>query len=1169
MWAQKREAESTSEAHREEWRRQKELSRQQREREERERRESSLSAVDRSSQFRKLLDQLSLSAEDLADLKRRGLTDEEIKLGGFKSVEAWQKLDFEVDHRLPGVSINGCSLLVKPRDEGYLCPIKNEQGLIVGCQLRRRTKDDTGRYRWLTSQTKKRPHGTTSHLPNGELPVSVHRPTELKSKSIGLCEGTGVKPFVAAQRLGQIVIGAAAANFASSPESTLAALAQATAETGTQEVILYADGGAIANRHIMRQYRKTYELLDEYGYSLTVGWWGQTSSSAPDIDELSPNAQITYISWQEFTGDSASAEESVRPETEPNPAEYQAYNQRIEEEERLAEAASQDQQQQWRSQFPDRAKHAWNKLKKFTPTHTINSRYFDFEVPGADYLVGIKSGLGSGKTQWLSRVIELLPDEGWIALGYRNSLLLQSSERWDFNHLHIHDAFGLVNDPHSKIACCVDSLGHFQPGDFDDKNLILDEGMNIINHLLVGDTLKDRRPQILEKFTEAVKRAKRVFILDGMLADWAVEYIQQLRGNDLVIKVGNEFKSEPLHVNFYLGAIKVDEPRPNDKSPLIAQIKESVEPIVICSDSQLFCEAIEEILIDIGMQGIRIDSKTIGKDISKEFLKNPDVWIKATKPEYVILSPTAESGIDISIKDYFKDQYCFFFGVISVDAMLQFLGRIRDTATERWVWCTEFGLSDTDNLRSPFPKQVEKAMQQFLIEDGLRTIEGLDRSDLIAQLIQTLVETRSDEHYEALVKIKAIQNHERSNLRNCLLESLIKAGHNVNEFTGDRHDDAAGEYKEKSEEIKQKNSADIFNAPDIAPSMAETISRNYSATWEDRCKVIKAQLKKRLPGIESSERWTTDFIYKTRYEDRQIINKCQRYWLLLHPEAAKLQQQERWHRWAGEEKVFLGDIRSEFSKVWALQQLGILELIESRGTWTNDSLELLELLEQGKNKRIASALGVGVGQSTPVSYLRRVLSLVGVKLKVSRKRESDGQISYYSIDTLSLCDPDRLVILSCVERRLQKYVTGDVPVIEWKIELKTANCHTPSTETVAETEAVAEMPLNQPQQQTDKSLQPVQVSAIFSKNKSKTCTASSESILDPTGTFTSEEIPEEELQDAVGLLMNCSDPEMFKVIIGVIQATAKQLASGFKQRVWATLPQWKRSELVKWKAESA
>lgn len=52
----------------------------------------SLTDSERHIEHTKLIDQLSLSFGNESDLKRRGLTDEQIKKGRFASVKQWQKL---------------------------------------------------------------------------------------------------------------------------------------------------------------------------------------------------------------------------------------------------------------------------------------------------------------------------------------------------------------------------------------------------------------------------------------------------------------------------------------------------------------------------------------------------------------------------------------------------------------------------------------------------------------------------------------------------------------------------------------------------------------------------------------------------------------------------------------------------------------------------------------------------------------------------------------------------------------------------------------------------------------------------------------------------------------------------------------------------------------------
>ena len=299
--------------------RQREALKQRRLQQEQDRLSQLLSPKERDIQIRKLLAQLGLKAAHRADLRRRGLTDSQIEAGLFRSVEPWQKLDEEVSHRLAGVNITGRGL-TNPHS-GYLCPIWNPQGLLIGWQLRLDKAEDGGKYRWPTSASKKRPNGPTAHLPNGELPLTCCRPLESKPQilTIGLIEGVGLKPFITAQlrsacssaglrpaslTLSQIIIGAAGGNFAASQETLKSYLDTISAELGTRQLTLYPDAGAISNSHVMRQYRRLKELVTRWGYTLRVAWWNQVYKNADlDADELlaaGRGDEIEEITWAEF-----------------------------------------------------------------------------------------------------------------------------------------------------------------------------------------------------------------------------------------------------------------------------------------------------------------------------------------------------------------------------------------------------------------------------------------------------------------------------------------------------------------------------------------------------------------------------------------------------------------------------------------------------------------------------------------------------------------------------------------------------------------------------------------------------------------------------------------------------------------------------------------------------
>ncbi len=293
---------NVDEASRREWTERWRNLRIERLRQEKARHAASLTESDRDTQIRDILGQLRLSCQHQEDLKRRGLNDELIAAGSFKSVKQWQKLDREVSYQLAGVSLGGRSLITP--QAGYLCPVWNPQGQIIGWQLRvDNPADDAPKYLWATSRTKKRPHGATVHLQNGELPLTFCIPVNEVSplpQYIGLAEGI-LKPWIIAQLRNQITIGAAGGNFAGSPETLRRYLTAASLRLGgTKDLLLWADAAAITNKNVMRQYRRTYELVRSWGYTLRMAWWGQLDKSCADPDEYAGKYEL--LTWAQFEG---------------------------------------------------------------------------------------------------------------------------------------------------------------------------------------------------------------------------------------------------------------------------------------------------------------------------------------------------------------------------------------------------------------------------------------------------------------------------------------------------------------------------------------------------------------------------------------------------------------------------------------------------------------------------------------------------------------------------------------------------------------------------------------------------------------------------------------------------------------------------------------------------
>ena len=239
---------------------------------------------ERHTLYTRLLEELELEEVDRVDLAHRGLSPEEIELGGFKSVRSRHPLAAHYNPGLPGIAPDGRSLT--NQHTGYLCPVRNARALIVGFQLRKRE----GGYAWLSGRI-------GVHLPIGELPLSVCQPRAMERSSIlALTEGIGCKPFITAQRLGCVAIGASGGAFGSSSQTFMGTLEHFS----PSEVWFFPDAGSVINPLILVQYKKAFALLQESTAQIQIGWWNQIYKDKGDVDELADHSNLKFIGMKDF-----------------------------------------------------------------------------------------------------------------------------------------------------------------------------------------------------------------------------------------------------------------------------------------------------------------------------------------------------------------------------------------------------------------------------------------------------------------------------------------------------------------------------------------------------------------------------------------------------------------------------------------------------------------------------------------------------------------------------------------------------------------------------------------------------------------------------------------------------------------------------------------------------
>lgn len=1013
-WVENNSAQWTS-SQKEEWENRKRLKKERLAKDIAAQKKRSLSPEERDKGYRTLVNQLTLHPEDRADLIKRGFTEEQIQSSGFKSVSKNEFLKTAVDANLPGVRNGGKNLAVY--DDGILIPIKNGDGLIVGCQIRLRNPIDGNRYRWLSS--KNILHLFPNNSKEGELPLAVVFPNgSVKTNEINLVEGTGAKPFLAAHRLNQITIGAAGGQFLAS-KTTLKNTLEKINPKNKVKINIFPDAGDILNPSVMNRWKNTINHLKKLGYQINIKWWNQAIKNDCDIDELELHelTNIQSISPNEFFA-------------LPNKPEIRKLNRN---------------EESWKN---------WRAKKLFTGTISFKHRYIsdgiksgEISLPKLGECTAINSGLGSGKTTLIYKLLEAYPDLGSLYFGARNFLLLQFAGEAGFYHLQTDlkddkDALRLISDPQSKITAAIDSIIYFSPSDFDDKILLLDEFESTIKHLLFSSTsIAQWREKAKQLLIEAFKRCEAIVILDGNLKDITIELLQKLFATHGIDKKITKIKNldnslTSNEVRFYVGAEINGELNKNDRSVFLRYLLENSEadPFVVVSDNQIFLEGLDNALQKQGLRGLRIDSSTTNNSDVSIFLSDSDApkeWILENRPDYLLLSPSLENGGNIDIPGYFKNIYGYFCGVFRVDEQLQILRRVRDENAILHIFCKPTGLPDGVISTSPFPREIENAVSQYLDDCADATLEGYRE---IIKLVKELKNIRlKSDFFKYECQLTTIANHERFNLRECLLESLENKGYKITLFSECKSEDVI---KPEEEEVKTLRSEQIFNEIDITTEEAEEIMRNPKVPMEKKNQALRRRLLDKLPGIEGIEiddengekvpLFSPEFIKLVLFKDRKLISNLSMLHFLINPELAHKSQLSRWHKKL--EKVFLDENPQEFQlsthykslwlKIKTLNELGITKFFEPGKTWTSDDADVINVFNQAKKPSISRAIGIKPGDDSPSAFLGRLLKSLGFLTESTRVRSGGKQERIYSVRLSPFDDPIKASILKCVGRKI-------------------------------------------------------------------------------------------------------------------------------------------------------
>jgi hypothetical protein len=534
----------------------------------------------------------------------------------------------------------------------------------------------------------------------------------------------------------------------------------------------------------------------------------------------------------------------------------------------------------------------WLKMRKFTPDHTIDVQYFDWDSGQPGTNLATRSGLNTGKTYHVHKKFLADDNLGANAFGYRNSLLIQfvedgskkKQDGTDRNHwYHLQqdlknnkDDLQLIADPKSRIASCVDSLPYFQPHHFEGKRLVMDEIEGTFKHLYQSQTaVSYQRHLCKERIGQAIANSEAVILLDGNLTDLSVSHAERISGKKFT-KIENLYKGNRGRATLYTGTLKlgkdetgatiVEERRINDYSLLHKMMMDDPEPFICGSDAQGKLEAWHQILSAKGRKVFRLDGTNSNTPEAKKFYADPTAYIYLNKIDAVLYSPSGESGLsinthtklnlesgeefEINIKGYFKRSYYFFTGVVQTNEQTQFLARWRDPDTHIYVFCQNQGI-DSGKL-----EQTATHIQEAYIDHALACsrislsdVSEAKKCELLQEQALKLVERSIDPHFQYECHLKAREVFERNHLRKCLEYALHTAGYQVEVVAGYKVNKE--ELEAAQAEVQLRKSQEIFHAQPLTDEQANDKARKFDATQQDKTEVTRHRLVSRLPGIEN------------------------------------------------------------------------------------------------------------------------------------------------------------------------------------------------------------------------------------------------------------------------------------------------------------------------------
>ncbi|MBD1930143.1 DUF3854 domain-containing protein [Trichocoleus sp. FACHB-90] len=674
----------------------------------------------------------------------------------------------------------------------------------------------------------------------------------------------------------------------------------------------------------------------------------------------------------------------------------------------------------------------------YTPTLRLNQRYLENVPFPKSGLVCIKSAKGTGKTSALEPLIASASRIGrrTLVITHRTQLgraiCAKLGIDW-IEDMRQSNTRGLLG-----YGLCIDSLhpssaARFNPEDWREAIIVLDEIEQVIWHALNSSTCYENRVAILETLAELIHTVTSsgglVIAQDADLSDLTIDYLKAIA--NIPIEpwvVVNDWKPQSgWDATFY--ATK-------DPSPLFAELNRvaATGPTLIVEDSQKVkgkwsCRNTETRLQKRFplLRILRIDSETTADPSHPAYGCVERLNEVVRQYDIIICSPTIGTGVSIDVRGYFKGVFGIFQGVIPTSDVLQALARLRDEKVPRYIWTNPFGLGKISNGSANY-KAVIKS-QNKIINTNIRLLKDVDFdidsvtndpinirtwAKMAARINagmwdyrQTVWEglkaeghrvklCRENELEQGISELKA-QQLAANNIQNWdLLEHLEEQVTPLEQELEQRSAEAI-QLKDEATLVREqnrKNEAEaIANAFDIPnETKYQELKEKRTKTSDERYAEQKHQLKQRYGVPITAE-------LKLKDDDGWYAKLRLHYYLTHDPELVKQRDRQHLseHLARGNGKVCPQDIKLLTSQVEALSKLGLTQLFDPDREWrgTDEEVEKFASTIKLYSRDIKDFLGLTIHKGAQPMEVVQIIckAKLGFTLKCIRQERTEERDS--------------------------------------------------------------------------------------------------------------------------------------------------------------------------------